>query len=247
MTCTKMVACWASLSVLLSASVFGAEPKSREGVVVQTFALHGETNGIDGTLQVVMDQRLTAPVREKLWGVGDWSFVFPENSMVYKEFSPLPPSHAELRITNGNGKVIAKRQLVTSLAKLEPWDLAAGKNLWFLLTEDHSRGLGSYNGLATFLLEVSNGTIRDVLAIDADSHREEGFRLMKSLRSDWRITRREDGGEILSLSSHPTDRGDFVMEYIRYSLEGAGWRAYKREGSGDWTSDQPFPPRSAFR
>lgn len=53
-------------------------------------------------------------------------------------------------------------------------------------------------------------------------------------------------GEILSVSSHPNEAGRFVIEYIRYALQGTRWREYKREVDGLWESDGPFPKRSLF-
>jgi hypothetical protein len=179
-------------------------------------------------------------------GEGDWSFVLPEGSTLYKEFSALPPRNSELRITGGSGMVIAKRGLATPLAKLESWNPDSRANLFFLLTEDYSTGAGSYNGPGTILVRVSDGVLRDVKAQSAESHREVSLRLMKSLKSDWQISSRENGGEILSVSCHPRKGGHFVIDYIRYSLQGTQWREYKRQVRGFWESDDPFPKRSAF-
>ena len=136
---------------------------------------------MEGTLQLLMDRRLTGPVREKLWGKGDWSFVFRPASKMYKTFSVLPPGKAKLRIRASNGEVTAERDLETPLAKIEAWNPSSGDNYLFLLTEDHSAGAGSYNGLATNLLQISDGAFHYVKATNATSHQERPIRLLKSL------------------------------------------------------------------
>jgi hypothetical protein len=237
---------WMCLWALFTAPFCSAQTTRPQYAVVQAVALHRTVNGIEGTLQLLMDTRLAESVREKLWGQGDWSFVLPSDSTLYKEFSTLPPGNSELRIIDSSGKVIAKRDLATPLAKLQAWNPASSANLFFLLTEDYSTGAGSYNGPGTIPIRVSDGAFHDVKALSANSHREESFRLMKSLKSDWRISSSENGGEILSVSCHPNKAGHFVVDYIRYSLQGTQWREYKREARGFWESGDPFPKRSAF-
>lgn len=247
MAYAKKVAGWTSLLILLAASPGRAQTKGREYVVVQAFALHHEVNGVEGTLQLLMDKRLTRPVGEKLWGKGEWSFVFPKDSTLYKEFSALPPGNSELRITDSRGKVIARRDLEMPLAKLEPWNPVSSANQFFLLTQDYSTGAGSYNGPGTIVLRITGGNFHDAKALDAESHVKKPIRLAKSLKSDWRISRRGNEGEILSVSCHPLDDGNFVIDYVRYALEEGRWLEYKRQVQGFWESDEPFPERSAFR
>jgi hypothetical protein len=238
---------WMWFVVVLIAPLRGAQTEGQERIIVQTQVLRQEANGVSGTLQLLLDTRLTAPVREELWGVGDWSLVLAPESATYKAFANRPPINALLRVVDVNGSVVSKRELERPLAKLEEWDSVSSRNRWFLLTEDLSAGFGSYSGRATNLVEVKRGSIHEVEALDSDSHRKERFRLMKALRSDWRITRRDSGGEILSVSSHPKDSLGFVTEYLRYSYDGHQWQVFKREVAGSWTSDEPFPQRAAFR
>jgi len=214
--------------------------------VAQSLAIHQVPNGVEGELQVLVDKRLTGSVWEKLWGNGDWSFVFPPDSDVHKEFSAHPPLKSRLCIKDRAGKMVAERHLETALAKLESWNVASEANQLFLLTEDYTAGAGSYNGLGTTLLMVSDSSLQDVKALNTASHEEEPIRLVKSLKSDWRITSRNSGGEILSFACHPKSDGNFVIDYVRYSSDGTRWLEHKRESDGFWESDQPFPERSAF-
>jgi hypothetical protein len=211
--------------------------------VAQTFVLQRIANGVDGTLELLLDNRLSGSVRRELWGKGEWSFAPHPLSKVYKEFSMIPPGKAKLTIRDYERKPIAGRDLETPLAKLEPWNSSAVTNQLFLVTEDDSAGFGSYNGLVTTLLQVSDGAFRDVTGLNTDSKQVEPIRLVMSIKSDWR---RENGAEILTVSCHAKNNGDFIIEYARYSFDGARWLEYTRKVDGLWESDEPFPERSAF-
>ncbi len=219
--------------------------KPQTYAIVQTFPLSQVSNGIDGRIELLMDARLSPSVREQLWGKGDWSLVLPQDSNLFKDFSALPPLNAKLRIRDDTGKLVAERSLERPLANLEEWRPASEKG-GYLLSIDFSAGFGSYNGLGTTLLQVCNRTFHDVEALNAVTHKREPIRLAKSLKSDWRIEPRSEGTDILSLSSHPGNNGNFVSDYVRYSFDGKQWLEHKKQKDGLWESDQPFPPRSAF-
>jgi hypothetical protein len=193
-----------------------------------------------------MDDRLAASVQDQLWGKGDWSFVFPPSSKLYNEFSAVPPRRSMLRIVDSNGRIVAGRDLETPVAKLKAWNPTAIIHELFLLSQDYSAGVGSYNGLVTTLVKVSDSGFRDIEALNTASRQKETIRLVKSLKSDWQIRDRENGGEILSVSCKARNNDSFIIEYIRYSLDKGQWLEYKREVAGIWESDEPFPDRSAF-
>jgi len=219
--------------------------RAEEYTSAETYVLQQELNGVNGTLQLLLDKRLTAAIREQLWGKGDWTFVFPRDSKVYREFSTHPLHKSKLVMEDSNGKLLAARELETPLAKLEAWNPADGSNQSYLLTEDYSAGAGSYNGLVTVLLRVSDATFHEAEALSAESQKEEPIRLVKSLKSEWRIVR-ENTIEVLFLSCHQNPEGSFVIDYTRYSLDGTRWIEHTRQESGFWEADEPFPPRTAF-
>lgn len=243
----KIIIALVLLSGLSVVSTRGVTSQSPNYVVTQRCTLRKSVNGIDGTLVLLLDQRLSKPIRKELWGKGDWTYVFSPDSTLFKQFSALAPGKAKLKIRNDTGRVIAECYLRTPLARLEAWNPASNANQAFLVTEDYSAGLGSFSGLVTIILRISDGTFQNVKAIGAVSHKAEPIRLMKSLKSDWRIVNRhETGGEILSISCHPENNGKFVVEYVRYVTEGNRWLKYEREAKGFWESGNPFPSRSAF-
>ncbi|MFZ0961482.1 MAG: hypothetical protein WAO35_11315 [Terriglobia bacterium] len=233
----------ATLPAMTSSAVDSNHPAY---ALAQRFTLQQKTDGANGVLGLLMDARLTASVQEELWGEGDWSLVLSPSDNLFKEFSSLPPGSAKLTIRDHDGKLVAQRSLEKPLAKLQEWNTAHSGNREFLLTVAYSAGWGSYNGPITTLLQISNGTFHDVEAWNGKTGLAEPIHMMRSLKSDWKITKSEKGEEILTLSCHPKNDDNFVLDYSRYSFNGARWLEYKRQDKGFWESDEGFPPRAAF-
>ena len=239
----------ALIALCLVATASGrAVPPQQTFAVTQSFTLRQAPNGVSGTLELLMDSRLTASIREEMWGQGDWSIVFPPESSIFKEFSALPPGSARIEIRDNSGKLLATRALDVPLAKIEEWSPVGKTNWGYLLTQDYSTGMGSYSGPGTTLIQISGAAIHDASALDAKTHQEEPIRLAKTLKQDWKIMTGGNGTEILTVSCHPKSAEDdsFVVEYMRYAFEGTRWLKYSRQETGFWESDHPFPPRSAF-
>jgi len=216
-------------------------------VVVESFPLPHLSSRIESAvLQLLLDQRLTVSVRQELWGKGGWPVALAPASLLHKQLSAVPPAKARLIVKDSKGRLLAHRDLQAVLAALAAWSPSASDEQLFLLTEDFSTEAGSYNGLRTTLLQVGDSSLHDVRALNTTSRQEESILLWKSLKSDWRMTRREDQRESLAVSCHPTREGQFMVEYARYSLEGGRWLSYRREVDGFWESDAPFPNRSEF-
>lgn len=234
---------FALLFILSAIAVSQNRGEKQTYTVADKLKLSVAANGVDGTLQLLVDQRLTESVRQELWGKGAWSFVFKPDTKLYREFSALPPGKSKLMIRDNTEKVLANRDLETPLAKLKVWNRISDTNQFFLLIEDYTAGAGSYNGPKATLLQITNATFHDVKALNTQSHQEEPIRLVKSLKADWR---QENIAEILSVSCYENGDGRFVVDYIRYNFDGNRWLEYKRESEGFWESDQPFPLRAAF-
>jgi len=245
MSFRKVVAGWTVLPVVLAVPCGRAQTTGFQYAIAQAFKLRQEVKGAGASLQLLMDARLSESLQKDLWGKGDWSFVFPADSDPYREFSHHPPVKSKLEIVNSAGRIVAERELETPLAKLEAWNPTESGQL-FLLTQDYSAGFGSYNGLATSLIMIADAAFHEVKALDMESRRQNPMRLVKSLKSDWRIVEREGRPEILSVSCHPSLNGKFVIDYSRYSFDGNQWAEHKRQVDGFWESDEPFPESRAF-
>jgi hypothetical protein len=214
--------------------------------VVQDFTLSRDPNGMNGKMELLLDSRLTPAVRKLMWGTGDWPFVLSPESELFKEFSATPPARARLVISDNSGKVIADRTLDAALAEIKEWSPAPGRNHEYLLTIDHSAGAGSYNGLATIVIRVSQSSLHDVESVEVASQKQELIRLTKTLKSDWRIDSSSGVANILFVSCHPGKTYSFVIDYVRYEWNGSAWLKYVRKTPGVWESDGPFPARSVF-
>jgi hypothetical protein len=215
--------------------------------VAQALALSRGPNGMNGKMELLLDSRLTPAVRKLMWGTGDWSFVLSPESELFKEFSATPPAHARLVISDHSGKIIVDRTLDAALAEMKELSPAPSRNREYLLTVDHSAGAGSYSGLATTVIEVSHASLHDVEAVDVATQKQELIRLSKTLKSDWRIDSSGSGTNILFVSCHPAGNTDsFVIDYVRYELQGSAWFKYLRQTPGFRESDEPFPASSVF-
>jgi hypothetical protein len=241
------VARWTTFLVVLAAPCGRTQTTGFQYSVAQTYALRQEDKGARTSLVLLMDIRLSKSLQKDLWGKGDWAFVFPPDSNAYREFSNHPPMKSKLQIINSAGGIVAERDLETPLARLQAWKPTTETSQLFLLTQDYSAGFGSYSGLVTSLIMIADGAFREVQALDTESRRQDPIRLMKSLKSDWRIIERVGRPEILSVSCHPNEQRKFVIDYARYSFDGSQWVIHKRETEGIWESDDPFPESSAFR
>lgn len=241
-----------AMAVAIVAAVAAADGQRATYALAERFQLPAGSARGGATLQLLLDARLTGPVREQLWVKGGWSFALEQGSTLYQQLSAVAPLHARLVLKDDSGRTLAERELEELLAKLEVWDPSDAGSRLFLVTEDFSREAGSYNGLRTTLLRVSDSSLDDVRALDPASRQEAPIRLWKTLKASWRIARSGDGQpEILSVSCHPKPDGgrdvQFVIDYTRYRLDGSRWVASRRQADGFWESDGDFPDRSEFR
>lgn len=243
----KTVVCWISFVVVFAASSARPQARGLQYATAQKFSLRQEGGDTGCSLQLLIDTRLSESVQKELWRKGDWRFVFPSDSSLYRDFSIRPPIKSRLCIIDSARKLVAERELEEPLAKLQLLNSNVESSQLFLLTQDHSVGFGSYNGLVTTLLTVADSTFHDIKALDLGSHQERPVQMMKSLKSDWRLVQQERGLEILSVSCHLDRSGQFVINYIRYSFDGKAWVEYKHQMAGIWESDEAFPDASVFR
>jgi hypothetical protein len=233
-------------SAVAFASVAGASSKITY-TVATTVTVGKSKHGSGGSFQLWLDSRLTDSLLAAMWGIGEWSFVLPEESELYSQFESLPPGNARLTFTGSDGKVINSRDLETPLARIELRNSSSDTAHLFLLTQDYSTGVGSYRGLVTTLVRVSDSSIEDVKALDTVSRKEEPIWLTKSGKADWRQL---SDSEFLSVSCYPKSPEDkdvtFVVEYTRYTFNETRWLKITNIRDGYWESGDVFPDRSVF-
>jgi len=119
----------------------------------------------------------------------------------------------------------------------------------FLVSADHSLGIGSYAGLETTLMDVDHGQ----LTTEELPGRKA---LGSSLKNAWRIVDDPSPGPdgkpvaakvIQVVACHPNwanpawvDSQEFVVELTTYRWA-AGWQAKTNSPIGFWESDQDWP------
>lgn len=231
--------------IFLAATSVEAQ-QARQFTVSQKLELTQRVDGVDGSLLVLSDARLTSQLRKKMWGEGDWGFVISESDPLYKVFSANPPRNAILRLVDIHGHKLAEQKLERPIASVDHARLQDDKPT-FLVTVDYSIGFGSYAGLTTLLLDVSNAEFHWLEAKNADTGEIGLIRLPKTLKSDWRFSPSGAQQDILYIACRPAANGDFVVVHARYHFDGHGWIRYEKTKNGFWESgDGPFPKLDRF-
>jgi hypothetical protein len=225
-----------------------AQAQRHDLAVSQTVRLTTEANGINGTLQVLTDSRLTDELKQMMWGTGDWSFVLPAGDPRRAVFERNPPRNAELRIVTDSNQVLRSASLDEPLARVTEVDVLSGKTS-FLVAVDYSIGFGSYAGVTTLLLDVGDSQFRWVEATDTDTKQAQPIRLPNTLKSSWKLVPLHGNHDILRVYCRPLNvqvGDEFVVGYVRYRFDAKRWVRYERQEKGFWESDQPFPSMSKF-
>jgi hypothetical protein len=142
--------------ILVIACAVCAHAQKHDFEITQSLSLSKAASALDGTLQVLIDPRLSTELQKQMWGVGDWSFVLPQEDATRAEFEHSPPKNAQLRIVTDGGEVLRNFSLEQPLAKVTEARLSNGKTSFFVAV-DYSAGFGSYAGGTTLLLAIAEG------------------------------------------------------------------------------------------
>jgi hypothetical protein len=219
-----------------------AAPGQEDYLVFRAFRLTASRNGMEGTLRLLQDARVTGSMRADHWGI---------DGSAWGESSSLSPPlrKARLELLDGKGSLAASEALEV-LADLEERFLDGRGKPLYLLTEDGSTGSGSNNGLVTTLLELGDGALRRMEAAAA-SGGSRPLRLLVSLRSAWRWDPAGNGKDrdILEVGCPPGgESGQSRIFYTRYRLRGRRWVASQRSRRGLWLNESgdAFPARALF-
>jgi hypothetical protein len=227
-----------------------APPALPAGYAVhQSLPLDQATNGIDGTLQILEDSRITPALRADMWQqTTDLDLVLAEGDPLRADLRKHPLQGAHLRLVDAAGKVVTDQAFDVPLAAIDRQVLHAGPPT-YLVSTDHSLGIGSYAGLETRLIEVDHGQLA---AEDLPGRTA----LVSSLKNAWRIVDDPvpgaDGKPTMAkvievVACHPdwadpawADKQAFVVELTTYRWDN-GWHAQTNASSGYWESDGDWP------
>jgi len=241
---------WALCLLMLATPAWADEPAVPEGYTLhKSIAVDQATNGIDGSLQVLEDSRITPELRADMWQeTTDLDLVLAEGDPLRKALAKDPLKGAHLRLVDAAGKVIVDQGFGVPLADIDRQQLHDGPAT-FLVSADHSLGIGSYAGLETLLMDVDHGQLT---AEELPGRKA----LVSSLKNAWRImddpTPGPDGKPVTAkviqvVACHPNwanpawaDKQEFVVELTTYRWA-AGWHGTTNSPVGFWESDQDWP------
>jgi len=218
--------------------------------VAQSMRLTQGEDGWAGSLELMVDTRLTDALRDELWATGRPDDGNPDQSSADGGLSPWAnPRPAVLQVRDAQGAIRDRWNLEHSLARLEPRRRLSSSRALFWLSVDYSALAGAYNGPITTPIEIEGGRLHAVEVVNEQGARTP-LRLMRSLRSDWRFApaRTGTGEDILHVftAEDPKRAGEFVVTYERLTFDGRRWARHLRQEDGVWESDEEFPSEDEF-
>ena len=190
--------------------------------------------GSSGSLQLLLDSRITAATLAAHWGSGE------------DGVTPGRGRPALLRWLAGPGEPKASLDLGCPLARLSTRSAVPGEGP--RVTVDASVGMGSYNGPMTHWVVAEAGQLAWAKARNPDGTATE-LTVMESLRTAWKRRPRPDGSlDVLELACRPEDDpakpGEVVfwLNFFTYHFDGQGWTRALVRRPGDWSNgEDPFP------
>lgn len=220
----------------------------KDRFLYKSFPLYKDAAGYEGTIELWLDKEVQS---------------FKDPGYIYSDGAPPPdwdkedafkPAMLCLRSTDNvvrTRMILEKPHASLSVEKL--YGTAAPV---YLLEQDYTQPMGSYNGPITEFAEVVNGKILFLKARDLKTGERERIGVMGSLKYAWRIVPSINGKrkDILKAKYHPdpdapakADPLPFVTDYIRIFFNGKEWLRKTRtepEGSefeGGFPDEKLFP------
>ena len=234
------------LLALLAVPAWADAPAPPAGYAVhQSLALDQAANGIDGALQILEDNRITPALRSDMWQqTTDLDLVLAADDPLRKALSKTPLRDAHLRLIDAAGKVTADQAFDVPLAEIDRQLLHEGAPT-FLVSADHSLGIGSYAGLETSLMAVDHGELRPE---ELPGRKALG----SALKNAWRVvddaTPGTTGKAIQVIACHPNwanpawaEHQEFVVDQTTYRFAAGAWHDTTKTAVGFWESDQDWP------
>jgi hypothetical protein len=203
--------------------------------IYQSLSLNEFSNGIDGSLLILIDERingLTGEVRNDAYSNVQHLQITLDGQRWFLPQRDV--KQALLLVVDRDLKTVYYEQLGRESARLDRVFLYPDKSRpTFILTRDYSTGMGSYNGPISYFFEVSKSGISYILP--------QG--VMDSLKSAWAIVHwGGQSSDILYKTCRPAawQKADssvtFVVAYKRFRLREGEWTPEPHEETGFWES-----------
>lgn len=242
----------AGLLALAAAPAWANDAAVPAGYAVhRSLPLDKAVNGTDGALQILEDGRITPALRGEMWRqTNDTDLILGAKDPLRAALAKQPLQPAHLRFVDGAGQVLADQPFDVPLADIDAEPLHDGGPT-YLVSADHSIGMGSYAGLETTLIEIDKGKLVPVALPGRKA-------LGRSLKNDWKIVDDKAPGAaaptagihkaIQVVACHPNyakpdwaATGEFVVDLTTYRYAAGAWHDTTVSLVGYWESDQDWP------
>jgi len=244
--------CW--VVVAFAATPVVPDASVPQGYAVrQSISLTRAAHGIDGTLEVLEDVRVTAELHEAMWRVSaDPRQVLGDNDPERVQFEKKSLRDAQVRLVTQDGRIAFEDKFVWPLAQIETTPLTNSGAPVIFVTTDNTTAFGSYNGTATRLLEFKRGKKNEEIAPAYASIGDDlkPALLIRSQKADWRLSQDAAGTSVVQLvTAYPDVNGEisnFIIEYATVVAEEGGWVMKSRTERGVWEPREDWPAAAKF-
>lgn len=216
-----------------STSLWASEMPS-EFVVRKTSVVQMK-NGVDGTLELLEDARLTEDDR-KILNEHDPDVDLNRSP----RFREKPVYSAIIRLRTKDSRVFHDLKLEKPTAELQSVKLGSDGDTAFFITQDFGIGMGSYNGPVTKILNLGSHPLVWASALDQRTNKRIEISLMRSLKTAWNFapSKNNVGKDILKVSCRPNlEQKGFSITYLRYHFEKGDWVVSQRAEPGFWEAE----------
>lgn len=180
------------------------------------------------SVQLVLDDRVTPGVLDRLWASGE----------------SVEASPAVLQLRGCSGEVLDTVTLEAPLARLDPTALRGAPAFTVLVTVDLTAAAGTYSGPLTRPFAVHGTRLQHVQARTVNGS-QEPLVLALTGKAAWKKVRVGKKDHLISVRSQFED-GQFTTSFRRYVPGPQGWSMRERSQPGLWESDGEFPLRRLF-
>jgi hypothetical protein len=218
--------------------------------VFQSIPLQRVSDGLDGALELLQDQRISEDFRERMKGMDRTSYCYDKNlASPCESIRPTPLKPTLVRLVDAQNRVIDSRLFERELGSLRAIALYGPSPRAFAVTIDFSAGFGSYNGEITFFADVQAERLRWLKAQRPAGGGETDVTVMTSLKTAWKLVKAKNGAgmDILKIACRPdfATENDFELIYTRFAFDGKRWIRHARTKRGFWEQGS-FPALEEF-
>jgi hypothetical protein len=219
-------------------------PLFREGYqTAAAIPLHGDVDGVDGTLELLLDARLTAAMRS----AGGAALDAPDAA----EFRPALRNARLVLVDGRSSRALQVKTFERPLASIETAALRGDGRHSFLLTVDYSATIGADNGPVTWVLEPRGGSWEFVDAQEEDAAAWERLVVASTGRAAWKFAPHGEARDILAVAclrdvGRASADPAWVTTFERYSFAGTRWVRYERVRPDSCWEGEDFPAEAEF-